>query len=174
MGVNGVAGKGRAGGERRFSDQTVFVGDLAIDETVVTSTAAELNILDGVTSTAAELNILDGVTATASELNNAADVSARTQELTSTGSVTAGVQSVELNSINSIVATAASADNHQGLFVIKATGHSDDHTFVFTSGTIDGTNSVALFEADNDALVLYIDSNGDGTIVENVGSVSLG
>ena len=35
----------------------------------VTSTAAELNILDGVTSTTAELNILDGVTATAAELN---------------------------------------------------------------------------------------------------------
>ena len=35
----------------------------------VTSTAAELNILDGVTSTAAELNILDGVTSTATELN---------------------------------------------------------------------------------------------------------
>ena len=35
----------------------------------VTSTAAEINILDGVTSTAAELNILDGVTSTAAELN---------------------------------------------------------------------------------------------------------
>ena len=35
----------------------------------VPSTAAELNILDGVTSTAAELNILDGVTSTAAELN---------------------------------------------------------------------------------------------------------
>lgn len=37
--------------------------------TAVTSTAAELNILDGVTSTTAELNILDGVTSTAAELN---------------------------------------------------------------------------------------------------------
>lgn len=38
----------------------------------VTSTAAELNILDGVTATAAELNILDGVTATAAEINKLA------------------------------------------------------------------------------------------------------
>ncbi len=46
-------------------DFTAFkVGGVA-----VTSTAAELNILDGVTSTAAELNILDGVTSTAAELN---------------------------------------------------------------------------------------------------------
>ncbi len=35
----------------------------------MTSTAAELNILDGVTATTAELNILDGVTSTAAELN---------------------------------------------------------------------------------------------------------
>ncbi len=37
--------------------------------TAVTTTAAELNILDGVTSTAAELNILDGVTSSTAELN---------------------------------------------------------------------------------------------------------
>lgn len=36
---------------------------LTINSTDVTSTAAELNILDGVTSTAAELNLLDGSTA---------------------------------------------------------------------------------------------------------------
>ena len=47
----------------------VAANKLAINGTAITSTAAELNILDGVTSTAAELNILDGVTATASELN---------------------------------------------------------------------------------------------------------
>lgn len=42
---------------------------LTIGGTAVTSTAAELNILDGVTSTATELNLLDGVTATTAELN---------------------------------------------------------------------------------------------------------
>ena len=47
----------------------VSMTTLDIGGTNVTSTAAELNILDGVTSTAAELNILDGVTATAAELN---------------------------------------------------------------------------------------------------------
>jgi hypothetical protein len=40
-----------------------------VSGTLVTSTAAELNILDGVTSTAAELNALDGITATVTELN---------------------------------------------------------------------------------------------------------
>jgi hypothetical protein len=44
-------------------------GGLTFGSTAISSTAAELNILDGVTSTAAELNILDGVTSTAAELN---------------------------------------------------------------------------------------------------------
>jgi hypothetical protein len=44
-------------------------GTFQIGGTTVTSTAAELNILDGVTSTAAELNKLDGVTSTTAELN---------------------------------------------------------------------------------------------------------
>ena len=42
---------------------------LQIGGVAVTSTAAELNILDGVTSTATELNLLDGVTATTAEIN---------------------------------------------------------------------------------------------------------
>jgi hypothetical protein len=49
--------------------------------TAVTSTAAELNILDGVTATAAELNILDGVTSTTAELNILDGVTATTAEL---------------------------------------------------------------------------------------------
>ena len=52
-----------------YIDGTAEVDALSIDGTAVTSTATELNILDGVTSTTAELNILDGVTSTAAELN---------------------------------------------------------------------------------------------------------
>ena len=47
----------------------VSMTTLDIGGTNVTSTAAELNILDGVTASASELNILDGVTASATELN---------------------------------------------------------------------------------------------------------
>ncbi len=48
---------------------TTVYSALSDGTTTLTSTVAELNILDGVTSTAAELNILDGVTSTAAELN---------------------------------------------------------------------------------------------------------
>jgi len=49
--------------------------------TVITATAAELNLLDGVTATTAELNLLDGVTATTVELNLLDGVTATTAEL---------------------------------------------------------------------------------------------
>ena len=54
---------------------------LSIGGTAITSTAAELNILDGVTATTAELNILDGVTATTAEVNILDGVTATTAEL---------------------------------------------------------------------------------------------
>jgi len=54
---------------------------LKLGGTLVTATAAELNIMDGVTSTAAELNILDGVTSTAAELNKLDGVTATVAEL---------------------------------------------------------------------------------------------
>jgi hypothetical protein len=47
----------------------IGAGNLNYAGTAITSTGAELNILDGVTSTAAELNVLDGITAVVGELN---------------------------------------------------------------------------------------------------------
>ena len=78
---------------------------LAIAGTAITSTAAELNILDGVTSTAAELNILDGVTATATELNLIDGVTATTAELNILDGVTSTAS--ELNILDGVTATAA-------------------------------------------------------------------
>ena len=58
----------------------------------VTSTAAELNALDGITSTVAELNILDGVTSTAAELNLLDGVTATTAELNYIDGVSSAIQ----------------------------------------------------------------------------------
>ena len=46
-----------------YIDGTAYVDAINFNGTAITSTAAELNILDGVTSTATELNIIDGDTA---------------------------------------------------------------------------------------------------------------
>ena len=80
-------------------------GALTLGGTTITSTAAELNILDGVTSTAAELNILDGVTATTAELNIMDGVTATTAELNIMDGVTA--TTAELNIMDGVTSTAA-------------------------------------------------------------------
>ena len=71
----------------------------------VTATAAELNILDGVTATAAELNILDGVTSTAAELNILDGVTSTTAELNILDGVTS--TTAELNILDGVTSTAA-------------------------------------------------------------------
>jgi hypothetical protein len=80
----------------------VSVTTLDIGGTNVTSTAAELNILDGVTSTAAELNILDGVTSTAAELNILDGVTSTAAELNILDGVTS--TAAELNVLDGITA----------------------------------------------------------------------
>ena len=93
-------------------------GSWQVGGVAVTSTAAELNILDGVTATAAELNILDGVTATATELNILDGVTATTAELNIMDGVTATAAEINvldgslattgnLNKLNAISASAA-------------------------------------------------------------------
>jgi hypothetical protein len=72
-------------GEAEFGGLTAGIvnasSQLQIGGVAVTSTAAELNILDGVTATAAEINKLDGVTATTAELNILAGVTATAAEI---------------------------------------------------------------------------------------------
>ena len=113
---------------------TLKVGGVAVTSTAaelnildgVTSTAAELNILDGVTSTAAELNILDGVTATATELNLLDGVTATTVELNYVDGVTSNVQT----QIDSKVATGANVNTLVGTTsaqTVPVDGNGDDN-----------------------------------------------
>jgi len=80
------------------SGSNASLGALALGGVAVTSTAAELNILDGVTSTAAELNILDGVTSTAAELNALDGITSNVDELNALDGITAVVG--ELNALD--------------------------------------------------------------------------
>jgi cytoskeletal protein CcmA (bactofilin family) len=83
-------------------DFTVSSGAVSL---ATTSTAAELNILDGVTATTAELNILDGVTSTATELNLLDGVTATTAELNILDGVTS--TAAELNILDGVTSTTA-------------------------------------------------------------------
>jgi len=98
------------------------------------------------------------------------------QELTVSGAVTPGVMSVELSHASTaVLAVIADAKAHQGLLAVVNTssGGTEAHTLTLTAGTFNGTNNVATLNAPLEALVVWIDSAGNGTIIVNVGSVAL-
>ena len=76
----------------------------------LTSTVAELNLLDGVTATTAELNILDGVTATAAELNALDGITATVTELNYTDGVTSAIQT-QIDAVPAVIDEDSFATN---------------------------------------------------------------
>jgi hypothetical protein len=131
------------------------LGSLIIGGTTVTSTSAELNILDGVTATTAELNILDGVTATATELNILDGVTATAAELNYVDGVTSNVQT-QINGIT----TSGTLTTPTLASAITITGGAASWT-VAAAG-------VGLTFAYNGANVFRINSSGDLTVIGNV------
>ena len=120
---------------------------LQIAGTSITSTAAELNILDGVTATASELNILDGVTSTASELNILDGVTATTAELNILDGVTSTAS--ELNILDGVTSTTAELNILDG--VTSTTSELN-----LLDGSAKSTSSITI--ADSDAFII-IDGN---------------
>ena len=93
-----------------YFDGTLEADAISINGTAISSTAAELNILDGVTSTAAELNILDGVTSTTAELNILDGVTSTAAELNILDGVTATAAEINLIDGGTSRGTTALAD----------------------------------------------------------------
>jgi hypothetical protein len=127
---------------------------LDIGGTNVTSTAAELNILDGVTSTAAELNILDGVTSTAAELNILDGVTSTAAELNILDGVTS--TAAELNILDGVTSTAAELNILDGV-----TSTAAELNILDVNNSTIGDLSEISTAADNDVL-LAIDTSGGG------------
>lgn len=95
------------------------------------------------------------------------------QELTASGAVSEGVQSLELNHASTII--AATMTPKPGLFVVKDTSATGTiaHTLTLTTGTFNGTNTVATLNARDEALFVYFDSALRGQVIANVGAVAL-
>ena len=117
----------------------------------VTATTAELNILDGVTSTAAELNILDGVTSTTAELNILDGVTSTTAELNILDGVTS--TTAELNILDGVTSTAAELNILDGVTSTAAELNLVDG---ITAGTVAASKAV------------IVDSNKDITGYRNL------
>ena len=101
-----------------------------------------------------------------------------TQTLIASGAVLASTSVLELNSATTsgaITATIADLTLMAGSLFIKdnSAGGTAEKTVTAAAGTFDGTNNVLTFNAPKEAIMLQIDSAGNGTIIENVGSVAI-
>jgi len=97
-------------------DGTLETDALSINGTAVSSTAAELNILDGVTATASELNIMDGVTATTSELNKIDGFTGDHNDLNYAKDLRAtGVTTTEFDKLDGLTASTAELNKMDGV-----------------------------------------------------------
>ena len=121
----------------------VVTDKLAINGTAITSTAAELNILDGVTSTTAELNILDGVTSTAAELNILDGVTSTAAELNILDGATATASELNLLDGDTSVGSSITLADADGFVVndggtMKTIPASDVKTYAAGSAATKG------------------------------------
>ena len=121
----------------KLTTGTACLTGIELGGVAVTSTAAELNILDGVTSTATELNLLDGCVATTTQLNYLQGVTSGVQ--TQLDSKTADGDNVNnLVGVTSAdtVPTNNGADNYLFLVVDKGDGSikAIDKTFIEAEG----------------------------------------
>ncbi len=111
----------------------------------VTSTTTELNILDGVTATAAEINILDGVTATASEINTLDGITAVVGELNALdlGSTAVGT------AIASKAVVLDSNKDYTGIRNFTITGELDAASLDISGDIdVDGTTNLDVVDID--------------------------
>lgn len=88
-------------------------GGLKLENILVTSTAAELNILDGCTASTTELNLMDGCSASTAELSLLNGCTATTNELNILDGVTA--TTTELNLLDGVTATTAELNALDGI-----------------------------------------------------------
>ena len=152
-----------AAGKATFNDQVVIGdGKLVLNSTAVTSTAAELNALDGITSTVTELNILDG------------DNSASTVTIVDADRIILNdngtMKQVAVSALNSYTSSSIAADD-------IGTGNAAV-TLTTTSGniTIDAAanDSDIIFkgtDATADITMLTLDGSAAGEAIFNAGIV---
>jgi hypothetical protein len=125
-----------------YIDGTAYVDAINLNGTAITSTAAELNILDGVTATATELNILDGVTSTTAELNILDGVTSTATELNILDGVTA--TTAELNILDGVTSTAAELNLLDGVTSTTAELNIVDGSTTATATTVAAADRVVL------------------------------
>jgi hypothetical protein len=162
-------------------------GGIQIGGTTVNSTAAELNILDGVTSTASELNLVDGSSA-GSIVNSKAVIYSSGGQVNGTSLAIGGTAitstAAELNILDGVTSTAAELNIIDGNTSATSTTIADaDRIVLNDNGTMvqvavtDMATYIGAGAADDisagDAAVSISTTSGNVTIDSNAGAVSI-
>ena len=140
-----------------YIDGIAYLDAINLNGTAVTSTAAEINILDGVTSTAAELNILDGVTSTTAELNILDGVTSTAAEINLLDGVTATTTELNYNDTGASVGTVVASK------VVTVDANKDVASF---------RNITLTGELDAGSLDISGDADIDGTLETDALSIN--
>jgi len=175
-------------------NSTVTTTGLTIGSTAVTSTADELNILDGVTSTAAEINLLDGITAGTASASKAVILDSNKditgfRNLTIAGDLvvsgtTKTVDTVTMEAANAVIFEGATADDYETTLTIV------DPTADHTQYLINQTGYIPLLAASTTTAISstpaelnLIDggtsrgttavASGDGILINDAGTMAM-
>ena len=133
------------------------------ENVVVTSTATELNVLDGITATTTELNLLDGVTASTAEINILGGLTATSSELNILDGAT--LSTTELNYVDGVTSAIQTQLNNKQAVVANV---SDTEI-----GYLDGVTSAIQTQLDA-KLATSTASSTYQTIVSGVSDTEIG
>ncbi|WP_127524073.1 hypothetical protein [Mesorhizobium sp. Z1-4] len=141
-------------GTATSSDIMLFL-DASDDYTLKYGDAANTLQQAGITSSAAELNILDGVTATAAEINGAADVSGRYVAIADADYAVLAANSGKTHVIANVsadrtITLPAAAAGLEYVFM-AAVGAADGHDWIFVAGDTSDLFYGGLLSVDTDA-----------------------
>lgn len=109
-------------------------------------------------------------------LENLFDVKLKTTEITASAAIPATATFVQINSATpstAIALTVAAPAAGRLLVISQIDSGTAGNTVTLTSGTFDGTNNEATFNAKYETLVLLGIDTSRFVIVENIGSVAL-
>jgi hypothetical protein len=129
-------------GEFKFNQSVDLADGFKVGGVAVTSTAAELNILDGVTATATELNYVDGVTSAIQTQLDAIQADVDTNESDADTSLASLSTNLNNEGAARLLADNANETHIDNLATLSGVAKDETHLSTFTGSTVADNQTV--------------------------------